>query len=157
MNLSQDTRARPLWRGVASGVMSVGLAVLAACAAPASAPGADAISGVASYRERIALPPQAVFEATLIDVSRPGAPARVLGRTQVQPVTGPSIAFRIPYDAAAIDARASYAVRATLSVEGRLWFTTDTVHPVLTRGAGTQVTLPLRMVRAEPPVTPPSH
>ena len=113
-----------------------------------------AVTGTASFRERIALPPQALFEAVLLDVSRAGAPAVVLGRDQVQPVDGPQIAFRILYNPAAIDPRASYAVRATIRVDGQLWFTTDTTAPVLTRGYGHQVDLPMHMVRgqaAQPP------
>ena len=36
---------------------------------------AQVIEGTATYRERMALPPGAVFEATLEDVSRADAPA----------------------------------------------------------------------------------
>ncbi len=51
---------------------------------------AGSISGTAAYREPIALPPDAVFEAVLIDAASADAPARELGR--VRPVLngGPS-------------------------------------------------------------------
>jgi hypothetical protein len=39
-----------------------------------------AVKGTASYRERMALPPGAVLEATLEDVSRADAAAEVIGR-----------------------------------------------------------------------------
>lgn len=42
------------------------------------------INGTATYRERMALPPDAVFEATLEDVSRVDATANVLGRTRIE-------------------------------------------------------------------------
>ncbi|MEI6111855.1 MAG: YbaY family lipoprotein, partial [Cyanobium sp. ELA712] len=45
---------------------------------------AGSISGTAAYREPIALPPDAVFEAVLIDAAIADAPARVLG--SVRPV-----------------------------------------------------------------------
>lgn len=38
-----------------------------------------AVTGTATYRERIALPPGAVLEVTLEDVSRAGAPAEAIG------------------------------------------------------------------------------
>jgi len=110
------------------------------------------VSGQASYRERIALPPDAVFEATLEDVSRPGAMAEVLGSVRIEKAGPVPIRFEIPYDPAKIDERHSYAVRARILRGDRLLFTTDTVHPVLTRGAGTSVELLL--VRSRTKVTP---
>src|SRR4029450_11560611 len=47
-------------------------ALSAAMAGPAMA---QSIHGTATYRERIALPPSAAFEATLEDVSRAAPPA----------------------------------------------------------------------------------
>ena len=44
---------------------------------------AQSIQGTATYRERMALPPSAVFEATLEDVSRVDAPAETIARTRV--------------------------------------------------------------------------
>jgi putative lipoprotein len=40
------------------------------------------VRGTVTYRERLALPPDAVFEATLEDVSRAYVPAEVLGRAR---------------------------------------------------------------------------
>ncbi|RIK22149.1 MAG: hypothetical protein DCC53_04625 [Chloroflexi bacterium] len=39
--------------------------------------------------------------------------------------------------------RTLYSVRAQITVDGVLWFTSDTIAPVLTRGAGTDVELVL--------------
>jgi heat shock protein HslJ len=44
---------------------------------------AQSIEGTAAYRERMALPPSAVFEATLEDVSRADARAETIARTRV--------------------------------------------------------------------------
>lgn len=104
-----------------------------------------AVVGEAQFLERIALPPDAVFEATLQDVSRAGAAAPVLSSDRQTDARGPVFVFRIPYDAAAIDPRRSYGVHARVTVDGQLWFTTDTAAPVLTRGAGQHVTL--RLIR----------
>jgi uncharacterized lipoprotein YbaY/heat shock protein HslJ/uncharacterized lipoprotein NlpE involved in copper resistance len=107
------------------------------------------ISGTATYRERIALPPGAVLELSLEDVSRADAPAKELGRVRIENLGNPPFEFEIPYDSEAIDDRHSYAVRATIRAGGKLLFTTDTNYPVLTRGAGNEVELLLRRAGGE--------
>ena len=108
-------------------------------AAPALASEDGVVEGVATYRERIAMPPQAVFEAVLEDVSRADAPSIQIGRVETRNPGTPPYHFRIPFDRSAIDTRHEYAVRASIRVDGRLRFTTDTHYPVLTRGAGSSV------------------
>ena len=49
----------------------------------------------------------------------------------------------LPYDPAGIDPRATYAVRARITLDGRLLFTSDTLHPVITNGAATRVEVPM--------------
>jgi putative lipoprotein len=125
-------------------------------ALPAAATAESVIRGEAAYRERIALPPEAVFEATLEDVSRMDVPAVVLGSVRVEGAKTP-IRFEIPYDPSEIDERMSYGVRGRILVGDRLMFTTDQVHPVLTRGAGTEVEMLLvraRGGRPAPSATP---
>ncbi|WP_172202381.1 META domain-containing protein [Niveibacterium sp. COAC-50] len=97
----------------------------------ASAAGAATISGSASYRERMALPPGAVFEATLEDVSRADAPATVIGRARLDPAGSPPFMFTIEYDGAAIQAGHRYSLRASVKNDGQLLFTTDRSYPVL--------------------------
>ena len=62
---------------------------------------ADTVSGTASYRERMALPPEAVFEATLEDVSKADAPVEVIGQVRIEAPGNPSIRFTIPMIAGA--------------------------------------------------------
>ena len=119
-------------------------------ALPAAAAAQSVIKGEAAYRERIALPPGAVFEATLEDVSRTDVPAVALGSVRVEGAKTP-IRFEIPYDPSKIDERMSYAVRGRILVGDRLMFTTDQVHPVLTRGAGTEVEMLLVRARGRRP------
>ena len=106
------------------------------------------VSGTATYRERIALPPDAVFEATLEDVSRADAPATTVGTARIENPGNPPYRFEIPYDPKQIDERHSYSVRARVVVAGQLMFTTDRATPVITRGNPTTVDLLLRGVRA---------
>lgn len=97
----------------------------------ASAAGAATLSGSASYRERMALPPGAVFEATLEDVSRADAPATVIGRARLEPAGNPPFLFTIEYDDAKLQAGHRYNLRATVKNDGQLLFTTDRSYPVL--------------------------
>jgi putative lipoprotein len=131
---------------------SVGCAGTAPTPQNGGVKGGDAgnvIEGTAAYRERIAMPSNAEFEAVLQDVSRADAPAMEIARTTIPGAPSPPIRFTIPYDAAKIDSRLSYTVRAAIRVDGKLWFASDTAYPVLTRGAGKTVDMLLKRV-AEP-------
>ncbi len=57
---------------------------------------AKTVTGTAAYRERIALPPDAVLEVSLEDVSRADAPADLIARTTVDPAGQVPIPFSIP-------------------------------------------------------------
>jgi uncharacterized lipoprotein YbaY/heat shock protein HslJ len=105
------------------------------------------VTGTASFRERIAPPPDAAFEAVIEDVSRADAPAIVIGRTVVANAGTPPYDFSIEYDSAEIDERNTYSVRTRLVDGERLLFTSDTAHPVITRGA--PLVVDVRMVKAE--------
>lgn len=91
------------------------------------------VTGTVFYRERIAMPPSAILEVTLQDISRADAPAVTLA-TQTQTFEGRQvpIPFELPYDPAQIDERYTYAVRATITVDGQLQFVSDQVYPVIT-------------------------
>lgn len=109
------------------------------------------VRGTATYRERIALPPNAVLEVSLEDVSRAGARTELIARVTNEQPGNPPIPFVIAYDAGRIIPSHSYAVRARILVDDRLWFTTDQNYPVLTRGHGSEVQLLLRRVGASRP------
>jgi len=123
---------------------SVAWLVLACgCAQVPPAP-SGALKGTATYKERMALPFGAVFEATLEDVSRADARAEVIGTARVENPGNPPIAFAIVYDPGRIDPRHRYAVRAWILADGRPLFITDPNPPVLTGGHGSEVALLLR-------------
>jgi uncharacterized lipoprotein YbaY/heat shock protein HslJ/uncharacterized lipoprotein NlpE involved in copper resistance len=112
---------------------------------------AGTITGTASYRERIALPADAVFEAVLIDAALADAPARELGRARLQPVGQPPIRFSIPYRERDVRPGGRYSVRATVRQGNRLLFTTDTFSPVLTGGPSQPLHLQMVLVSAARP------
>ena len=129
-----------------TGIVRVGLALTLACIASCgstepvakgseTAPVAatSVISGTAMYRERLALPPDAIFEALLEDVSLADAKSPVVARTTILGPSPPPIRFSISFDPSQIDSTRSYTVRARIRVDGNLWFASDAAHPVLTR------------------------
>lgn len=105
------------------------------------------ISGTASYRQRIAMPGGAVFEAVLQDVSKMDVAATTIASTKIESPGNVPISFEIDFDPAKIDERMSYSVRAEIRVNGELWANTDTQYPVLTRGAGNNVELLLQLTK----------
>ena len=82
------------------------------------------IEGSALYRERMLLPPGAVLEVQLQDISRPDALATVLESVSVPLEGGPPYPFVLAYDPGAIDLRMRYALRVTISLGDELMFTT---------------------------------
>lgn len=117
------------------------LVALAACGGetPGEAAGTAmaTLSGEVTYRERMALPLNATVSVRLLDVSRMDVPAMVISETTLD-TRGKSVPlpFELAYDPARVQDNMSYAVRAEIrGDDGQLLWTTDTVHPVLTRGA----------------------
>lgn len=97
------------------------------------------VVGTAIYRERIVLPPNAMFEATLEDVSRADAPATVLATSRIYPADElPPYRYSLSAPRAQLPASARVVVRARVTVDGQLWFTTTQAYPVLVDGGGKQ-------------------
>jgi len=139
-------------------LLALALGLAAGCVGTAS-PGPDAgvkealpsaIEGTATYRERIAMPPGAEFEAVLQDVSRADAQAMEIARATIPDAPNPPIRFTIPFDVAKIRASHSYSVRAVIRAGGQLLFSSDTVYPVLTHGAGHTVDILLKRAAVAP-------
>jgi uncharacterized lipoprotein YbaY len=135
----------PLRFPLSAPLIAVGLMAFALTPAWAAQ---ELITGTATYRERIALPPDAVFEAIIEEVSRADAPAVEIARTRIESPGQPPIAFSIAYDPAAIDERLTYAVRTRVLLGERLMFISDTVHRVLTRGATREIAVMMRTAPA---------
>lgn len=128
-----------------AGIVSiVAMCLLAGSAVAEAADGA--VTGVATYRERIALPPGAVFEATLEDISRADAPADVVSTVRQEDAGNPPYRFELAFDPARIVPSRRYAVRARITLDGRLVFTSDQVHPVLTNGNPASVEIVMKRV-----------
>jgi copper homeostasis protein (lipoprotein) len=112
---------------------------------------AETVTGTAAFVQHEALPPTAVFEARVEDISRVGAAAVVIGSARIANPGASPIAFTIELDPPKIDARRRYAVRATITIDGKLVLTTDRAYPVLTFGHGREVVVLLRAAGAPRP------
>ena len=104
------------------------------------------VSGTATFRERMALPPGVVFEATLEDVSLADAPSTTIATFRKEAAGNPPYRFELAYDPTRIIPSRVYAVRARVTLAGRLLFTTDEFHPVITRGSPTTLDLVMKRV-----------
>jgi putative lipoprotein len=134
------------WPGSMRLLLWVGLVAWAAGCAPGSSgsSGAGVVSGSVTYGERMALPPDAVVEVTLSDVSVQDAAASIIAQaTVVAAGREVPLPFELRYDPKKIHPTGWYAMRAAIRREGRLIFTSDTVYRVITHGNPTQVDLHL--------------
>lgn len=95
------------------------------------------VTGTASYRERILMPAGSVLSVKVLDVSRADAPSETVAEgSYTLDGRGPPYNYDLRVFMDQINPQHTYAVRAELrDPNGRLRFTTDTRHEVLTRGA----------------------
>ncbi len=109
---------------------------------------AGTVEGSATYRERIAVPPDASLFVELQDVSLADAPAVTLAAQRYALNAVPS-RFELTYDDALIRDGHRYLVRASIAQGQKLLFTTDSAYPVITDGAGHSADLLLVQVQAQ--------
>lgn len=108
------------------------------------------LRGTVSYRERIALPPHALLEVRLLDVSLADAPSKTLAVTRVKTRHQMPIPYRLRYDEARIRSGRSYALQARIIVDGKLWFISTTRHSVFT-GRPDETEIRVERVKSEAP------
>ncbi len=124
-------------------------ASLCACTEdPAGRAATGVISGSVAYRERVALPPDAVVLVKLVDAASPEDAAGVIAETTVR-AEGRQVPlpFELRYDTTRVSAERSYGVRAAILAAGRTVFASEGVHPVSLAGARDPLELQLRAVR----------
>lgn len=88
------------------------------------------LKGEVMYRERIALPPNAVLSVQLADMSLADAPAAIIGERKVAPAGQVPIKFEISFDPQVVRPNMTYALQARITVDDKLLFITDTRHQV---------------------------
>ena len=108
---------------------------------PTTADNGLMVTGTLSYRERIALPPDAVVLVQLRDVSLMDVAAKLISEQIIKPEHSVPIPFSLPYAAEDIDERMTYSVFASIRSGDRLLFITDRSYQVLTRGRSDHIEL----------------
>lgn len=85
------------------------------------------LSGVVTYRERMALPPDSKVTVTLVETSHSSSEALIIGEEIVEPTGQVPIHFVLKYDANAIRPEEDYGVRAVIEDQDgeTLWATTE--------------------------------
>jgi putative lipoprotein len=127
--------------------LSMTLAIPVASAAPR-----EELSGIATYRERTALPPNAEFVATLEDASRRDAPPVEIAHVRMNRLDQVPIEFTIRYDPRRVNRGGKYDVRATISERGHVRW--NGVASYRMRGRGHEV-VSIVMHRMREPYNPP--
>lgn len=110
-------------------------------------PEPNCVQGTVAYRQRSALPPRAIVEVNLQDVSRQDRAAEIVS-TQTIHLKGQQvpISFELSYDSTQIVSNHSYAVQVRILVDGQLRFISTSAYRVITQGHPTQVAIVVQPV-----------
>ena len=93
------------------------------------------VTGTVTYRQRIALPEDAVLTVQIQDVSLADAPAQVIGEQVIKKPGQVPIPYKVEYRYRDIDDSHIYAMQARIEdADGKLLFINDASFPVLTQG-----------------------
>jgi putative lipoprotein len=132
--------------------MAVCVATVAGCAHQSRSGVSDTgtremVTGTVTYRERVALPPDAITEVWAIDATIADAKAPPVASVTV-PSQGAQVplTFSMPYDPGRIDKSHLYTIRASIASKGEVLFSSDIARAVITQGNPTRVDLVLSRV-----------
>ncbi len=116
----------------------------------ANAASAGVVSGTVAYRERIAMPENAVLTMQLQDVSLADAPAKVIGEQKFT-FAGHQVPlpFELHYDSTKMDPQHTYALSARITVNEQLMFMNTTTYRVITQGNPVKADILLQMVEGQ--------
>src|SRR3974390_3140537 len=94
------------------------------------------VTGTVTYRERIALPPDAAIDVRLEDTSLQDAPAKLIGES-IFAAEGKQVPFpfQVSFNTADINPAHTYQLRANITVDGTKMFASTSAYPVITNRA----------------------
>jgi putative lipoprotein len=103
-----------------------------------------------AYRERIAMPENAVLTVQLQDVALADAPAKLIAEQKFT-FAGHQVPlpFEVHYDSTKIDAKHMYALSARITVNEQLMFMNTTTYRVITQGNPARADILLQMVEGQ--------
>jgi putative lipoprotein len=96
--------------------------------------GTASVTGTVTYREKIAMPQDAVVIVKLQDTSLMDVPAVEIGAQVIENPGSVPVPFTVGFDPAEIIDNHTYTVRATITSGDELLWTTDTASAVITSG-----------------------
>lgn len=109
------------------------------------------VTGTVSSNEHVVVPAEAILVVQLQDVTHPaGTPPTVAKSESKVGDRRLPIAFALSFDPAKIDPTHSYAVAASILLDGQLLFANDTLYPVLTQGYPAKKDVTLKSVADRP-------
>lgn len=125
------------------------LAMVAGCATQPAVPEKTlaTLEGTITYRQRVALSPEAIVKVWLQDVSKMDAVAEVLDEVEIRSPGQMPIAFRVKYDPERIVASHRYTLLVKIYEGDRTRFLNATSYPVITQGCTDHCELVLDMMR----------
>ena len=128
------------------------LVVAAGCGVAGSVLGTgSSVTGTVTYRERIALTPDAKLIVQVRDTSYADAAAELIAEQVISDPGQVPIKFEIDYDSDDINSRNTYSVSARIEEsDGRLAFINDTAYDVITGGNPKKVNMVLVLVEPQP-------
>jgi putative lipoprotein len=144
--LGQRVSRRPLLGALASGLL------LSACGTPVTNPPSHIVTGTARFEGTVALPPNALLDVSVADVSRADGSSVTLAHF-AGPASGPQpLRFSLPVEKRRVQEKGSYSVRAEILVDGKALYVTDSAYLVLGHSGQTHADVLLRPVdnRAQP-------
>ncbi|PKO30606.1 MAG: hypothetical protein CVU34_18925 [Betaproteobacteria bacterium HGW-Betaproteobacteria-7] len=123
----------------------------AAASSPTAASSFITLNGGVAYRARNALPPDAILVILVHDVSRAGAPARVLAEQRYE-LNGAQVPifFTATIDRDLIGKRARIQVAARIESDGQPHYINDRAYPALHNGQPLPLAIMLKPVGASP-------
>lgn len=97
-------------------------------------PSGPGVGGTVMYISNVQLPPDAIFEIKLVELTREGTAGQVIAEENyARPVTMP-LEFFLRHEPRAINSHRGYGMQAKIVAGGRVLFATPRPVPVLTRG-----------------------
>jgi putative lipoprotein len=109
------------------GLLSFAAVALALSAAPAQAT-IHTLYGTVTYGERVALPPYAILEVSIIDLSI-DPPTNVFAMARVQTRNRLPIPYSLSFDDSRLRHH-NYALQARILVDGKVWFASLKSHSI---------------------------
>ena len=109
---------------------------------------ATSVTGTVTYRERVALTPDAVVEVRLVDVTKAGAAPITIAHQAIK-AEGKQVPFQfeIKYDPSRIDTKGRYAIQVHILEKGKIRFANAQSYYVITGGNPKAVNVIVRSAR----------